>query len=373
MTQKIRLALKELRKRKQMTQKELADIMNVSFQTISKWENGKALPDISYLPALAKCFDVELEVLLGMKSVEEDELEHYTQQDYWKCRMECTKDWKIVFYNEDYFAFLVRDVWKIDRPVKILDCACGYGYLGLLLLPLLPKGSTYTGVDICETYLREGERLFGELPYQVNFVQGDILEYETAERYDMVISQIFLSYVSEPEKVLVKMKRALRPGGMLLVMDDNVAMIEASTFIGTDRGEVKKDIPDPAGVWKYSERRKEFDWRMGTKLPWLFHKLGMERIGARMSDRIFLSGTDGSPGGKEDLEKYKNIVSNFDRVKEGYSYYLKRGCSWQEAKRFVQYQEAVQEALQDPAAFVSRASCVYIVWGFRKAPKTARR
>jgi 16S rRNA G1207 methylase RsmC len=31
--------------------------------------------------------------------------------------------------------------------VKIIDFGCGYGYLGMKLLPLLPKGSTYTGVD----------------------------------------------------------------------------------------------------------------------------------------------------------------------------------------------------------------------------------
>lgn len=40
MAQEIKLALKPLRKKKKMTQKELAERMNVSFQTISKWENG---------------------------------------------------------------------------------------------------------------------------------------------------------------------------------------------------------------------------------------------------------------------------------------------------------------------------------------------
>lgn len=369
MAQEMKLALKELRKRKHMTQKELADLMNVSFQTISKWENGKALPNISYLPALAKCFDVEMEVLLGMKSAEEDELQHYAEQDYWKCRLECTKNWKILFYNEDYLAFLVRDVWKINRPLKILDCACGYGYLGLQLLPLLPEGSTYTGVDICETYLQEGERLFGELPYPANFLQGDILDYHFTKQYDMVISQIFLSYVAEPEKLLAKMKRALKPGGMLVIMDENKALTEASTYIGTARGEVKRDIPNPVDVWEYSRHRKEFDWRLGTKLPWFFHKLGMERIDARMSDRIFIHSAEDPFCPDQDLEKYKNIVSHIDHVQEGYSYFLKRGCSWQEAKKFVQYQEAVQEALQDPTAFVSQASCIFIVWGFRRTEK----
>ena len=63
MAQEIKLALKPLRKKKKMTQKELAERMNVSFQTISKWENGIAMPDISYLPALAMYFETDVEVI----------------------------------------------------------------------------------------------------------------------------------------------------------------------------------------------------------------------------------------------------------------------------------------------------------------------
>ena len=44
----------KLRKESKLTQAQLADIVGVSFQTISKWENGSAMPDITYLPALIK-------------------------------------------------------------------------------------------------------------------------------------------------------------------------------------------------------------------------------------------------------------------------------------------------------------------------------
>ena len=39
-----------------MTQRELAEKMQVSFQTISKWENGINLPDVTHLPKLAEIF-----------------------------------------------------------------------------------------------------------------------------------------------------------------------------------------------------------------------------------------------------------------------------------------------------------------------------
>lgn len=40
MKKQIRVRIRELRERSEMTQKELAEKMQVSFQTVSKWENG---------------------------------------------------------------------------------------------------------------------------------------------------------------------------------------------------------------------------------------------------------------------------------------------------------------------------------------------
>ena len=41
--------LKELRKEKGITQENLAEMLNVSNRSISRWENGKTLPDLIYL------------------------------------------------------------------------------------------------------------------------------------------------------------------------------------------------------------------------------------------------------------------------------------------------------------------------------------
>ena len=60
------LRIADLRKKKKMTQKELADATGVSFQTISKWEKGVNLPDITILPALAEYFKVSIDQLMGV-------------------------------------------------------------------------------------------------------------------------------------------------------------------------------------------------------------------------------------------------------------------------------------------------------------------
>ncbi len=59
--------IRELRKRRGMTQEQLADVFAVSFQTISKWENGINTPDISLLPVIAEFFGISMDELFDYK------------------------------------------------------------------------------------------------------------------------------------------------------------------------------------------------------------------------------------------------------------------------------------------------------------------
>ena len=57
--------LKEIRKRFGLSQEQLAEIMNVSRQAITKWENDGGLPDVSNLQELSKIFGVTVDYLLN--------------------------------------------------------------------------------------------------------------------------------------------------------------------------------------------------------------------------------------------------------------------------------------------------------------------
>ena len=56
---------KDLRKKKGLTQVELAKLLNVQQTTVSKWEVGRATPDYPVLIKLAELFDVSIDYLLG--------------------------------------------------------------------------------------------------------------------------------------------------------------------------------------------------------------------------------------------------------------------------------------------------------------------
>ena len=55
----------ELRNRKGLTQKELAEQCNVTDKAVSKWERGEGCPDVTVLPKLAEVFGVEVESIMN--------------------------------------------------------------------------------------------------------------------------------------------------------------------------------------------------------------------------------------------------------------------------------------------------------------------
>ena len=61
----IAASIARLRRERGMTQEALAEVIGVSPQTISKWENNTTYPDIALLPVLADVFGVTIDVLYG--------------------------------------------------------------------------------------------------------------------------------------------------------------------------------------------------------------------------------------------------------------------------------------------------------------------
>lgn len=58
--------ISERRKAKGMTQEDLAVMLGVSPQAVSKWENNLSCPDISLLPSIAKIFGISVDELLDV-------------------------------------------------------------------------------------------------------------------------------------------------------------------------------------------------------------------------------------------------------------------------------------------------------------------
>ena len=68
-SEKIGKLIKELRQKSNLTQKEFADKYNVTYQAVSKWENGKNLPDTLLLKQICNDYNINIDDVLDGNAV----------------------------------------------------------------------------------------------------------------------------------------------------------------------------------------------------------------------------------------------------------------------------------------------------------------
>ena len=75
MQENIGAKIAELRREHNMKQDELAEMLDVTPQAVSKWENGASMPDIALLPKLANIFGVTIDDLFGADRTPEPDVQ----------------------------------------------------------------------------------------------------------------------------------------------------------------------------------------------------------------------------------------------------------------------------------------------------------
>ena len=80
------LLIRDLRMKMGMTQKALADLMNISDKTVSKWERGLGLPDVSLLVELSDIFGIKVDTLLtGRMNINDEKGVNMKNAKYYVC------------------------------------------------------------------------------------------------------------------------------------------------------------------------------------------------------------------------------------------------------------------------------------------------
>ncbi|MBQ7699861.1 MAG: helix-turn-helix transcriptional regulator [Clostridia bacterium] len=82
---KIGEKIKTLRKKRGISQENLAEHIGVSFQAVSKWENGSSMPDVLLIPAIASFFGVSTDELFDFNLYETEKKVEKIVGEYSKC------------------------------------------------------------------------------------------------------------------------------------------------------------------------------------------------------------------------------------------------------------------------------------------------
>ncbi len=354
----IEFKLAELRKKHNLTQQELGEVLNVSYQTISKWENGATSPDLSMLPHISAFFGVTVDALLGLAPLEETyKPSNSGTAEYWEHRLEYLLHTRKTMWNRDYMQFLIRDVWNIHEPITVLDCGCGYGALGLLMMPLLPKGSKYIGIDFSRNMIEAAKKYYRYSDITAEFIFSDIQNYRPKEPYPLVICQAVLRHVNDGENLLRKMAGFVKEGGLLVSLECNREFETDGLYIS---GMNYMDLCRHQGLkklWQKELEQQNRDYSIAMKIPHYMKAAGLKNISCRMNDRVTVLEPEVSDYGDllESIIKadHWNDEKTDQEIETTISYFMNHGMDRKEAEDYCRQMNGIVKYLKNNRETIS--------------------
>ena len=172
-----------LRKENGMTQEALAGKLGVSFQAVSRWENGVTTPDVDMLLGIAALMHVSLDALAGYthtpKAVSPYQ-EWYKQPDY--------------YWGTEPSSLCLKIIQLLPpvKPYRLLDVGCGEGKDAVFMARC---GYDVTAFDIAQAGVEKAKRLAEKAGVYVNAFTADVNEYRPDREYDVVFSSGVLHYI----------------------------------------------------------------------------------------------------------------------------------------------------------------------------------
>ena len=173
-----------LRKKYNLSQVELANKLDISYQAVSKWETGTAYPDISLLPKLSHIFNVSIDYILDNNTIEKGNRYSKKYQDdnyYWGL-------------EPNHMCYEVMKFRPPTRPLKVLEMGCGEGRDALFFAR---NGYDVTAFDLAESGIEKTKKLADANNVFINAFVANINEFVPQDNYDIVYSSGVLDSISE--------------------------------------------------------------------------------------------------------------------------------------------------------------------------------
>ena len=199
------------RKRSHLTQSQLAELISVSPQAISKWETGTGCPDLSMIVPLAIALRVSTDELLEYK----DGINLNVVKTEWNSMAAAYE----LFNNApDSYSYTiewpcVQELLPDLRGKSILDFGCGTGIFTFLLEKYYP--SKLVGIDLSEEMLKIAIAKGKEKRSAAQFIVGDAgkLANYFDEPFDLVFSSTTTHYLTNLNELFENIKRVLKKDG----------------------------------------------------------------------------------------------------------------------------------------------------------------
>ncbi len=341
----VKLKVAELRKSKGIGQQDLAEALGVSFQSVSKWETGVTMPDITLLPEIAEYFSVSVDELLGLKPLPKREYKPSNTDNHDTSNGKENSLYKNrkYFWNDDYLEFLIRKVWKVEAPVDVIEFRCCDGYLGQQLLEILPKGSTTDN----EYFTEKAKRRFVNSHDITNFLVSDIYSFEPDKKYDIAIIQAGLRHMNRPKDVLKKMIASVKKGGLVICIDVNREFENDGLYINDIDYDFLCTAFDFHKIWSKELECEGRDYAIGMRLPFYLTQLGLYDVDVRMNDKVWYLNPD-MQSYEQEVQDFIDIHGlnksfNISKCEGTIEYFMNRGVDRAQAEEYIKRQAQIAD------------------------------
>ncbi|GIP40109.1 hypothetical protein J31TS4_33890 [Paenibacillus sp. J31TS4] len=192
------------RKEKGLTQEELAGLLGISFQAVSKWENAQTMPDSSLLPKLSGILGVSIDKLFGYAAQDRPitiyEEEYKIQDYYWGT-------------EPNKACYQVLQLMPPTRHLKLLDVGCGEGKDAVFFAR---NGYDVTAFDVSDAGIEKTRRLADQLGVSIHVFKADLLDYRLDTPFDIIFSSGVLHYIKPDyrKEILDNYKRFTNDKGL---------------------------------------------------------------------------------------------------------------------------------------------------------------
>ena len=271
----------------------------------------------------------------------------------WDDKFDYLKLTRSLYLNIDYLQFLVEKVWKITTKVDVVDFGCGYGYLGLALMPLLPEGSTYTGVDISEELINKGREIFKTVPFDYRFILSSANSVpEKDNTFDIAICNSVLMHIPDPDSVLTEMKRITKNDGMIISCESNWNAVNALMYIDGIKKSKITDLGFLQALFERVHEKTKTDGNIGMKMPVIMARNNIKNIQARISDAVRIVLAD--ENNEEQDSIYASLQSdgfgtelNAEQKAGKINWFMELGFSREEATEYLEKEIKLNEIFQN--------------------------
>lgn len=137
----------------------------------------------------------------------------------------------------------------------------------LKFLPLLPEGSTYTGIDKGNELIKEAREIFEKLNYTAEFIVGDIDDIVIDRKYDIAMSHAFLLHMTDVNNELKKMIDSAIDDGKVICFEPHWISNMSNIYLdGQEHSKVVK-LGVLQDLFEKDSNRTGKDGNIGMKLP----------------------------------------------------------------------------------------------------------